>query len=113
VKARLPLLALHISTLYPLHHGDTTYLIEPHQAAIREIKSLVGDGTLQDTWFSMMKREYGRMGRLVGIYLFWAEHGKVMRCLSRTVEGFTNFPYTSADTLANLTTHACKRNPTI
>ena len=106
---------LHYTSLHSthIHYGDTTYLIEPHQAASREIKSLVGDGTLQDTRFSMMKSEYGRMGRLVGTYLFWAEHGKVMRCLSRTVEGFTNFPYTSADTLANLTTHACKRNPTI
>ena len=54
-------LTLHTSTHYTCT-GVTAYLTEPHQAAIRELKPIVGDGTLQDTRFSMKQRECGGMG---------------------------------------------------
>ena len=40
----------------------TTYPIEPHMEAFRKVKSLVGDGALQDTRFSMKKCHCGWMG---------------------------------------------------
>ena len=40
---RLHKLTLHFHTLHTCT-GVTAYLIEPHQAAIREVKPLVGDG---------------------------------------------------------------------
>ena len=51
----------HFNTLHT-HTGVTAYLIEPHQAAIRGVKPVVGDGALQDTRFSIKQSECGGMG---------------------------------------------------